>query len=161
MRLNFVEETILQKFPNSQEEEDHSHAILERYLDQAYEYSEKYNEVRRHPTITLYRVIKAEGFENIDLKKIGTHWSFEKSGAGSYGTMGQKGNDILLTGIANTKDIDWQYGFTSFMYYGEDQWECALFDNSPVTLTNIDDQPIKSIQTFATSTTSQRLYKTL
>jgi len=87
--------------------------------------------------------------EYIRWDNIGTHWSFEKHGAGVYGELpsglGKSTQDILLTGTTEPKYVDWEYCFTSFIYYGEDQWECALDDGSPVRITHINDKPIEPI----------------
>jgi hypothetical protein len=126
--------------------------ILEIELEEAQEkallYSQKYNETIKNPNVVLYRAIKILSLDDIDWESIGTHWSFNKKNAGTYGEMYQnvlkKGFDVILTGIANTKDIDWEYSFTSFMYYGEDQWECSLNEGSTVLITHIDDEKLKN-----------------
>ena len=39
-----------------------------------------------------------------------------------------------MVGEIAPRHVDWEYGFTSFMYYGEDQWEISLENNSPVAI---------------------------
>ena len=88
--------------------------------------------------------------KDIDWSGIGTHWSFEKSGAGVYGEAMREGKgtqDIILTGITHPQYIDWEYCFTSFMYYGEDQWECALDEGSPITITHINNKQVNIMAT--------------
>ena len=131
-------------------ESEHDKAILESYLDKAEQYSDKYHEIKDLPAITIYRAIRVKSVEDINWDNIGTHWSFEKSGAGVYGDipygLSKQAKDILLTGITEPKYIDWEYCFTSFMYYGSDQWECSLDDGSPVTITHINDKTIEPIK---------------
>jgi len=43
----------------------------------------------------------------------------------------------LVEGRVRPADIDWEYGFTSFIYYGEDQAEVSMHDHSPVLVTKI------------------------
>lgn len=46
----------------------------------------------------------------------------------------------VIEGRVNPKYIDWEYGFTSFMYYGEDQWEVSLLANTPVEIVAMNDE---------------------
>ena len=140
-----IENTDIDQFTEEELKQTQYQAVNEHYQNRAEEYSDKYNEIIQNDTITLYRAIKAPSIQHIDWNNVGTHWSFEKSGAGSYGEIKPKWHkypDIILTAIINTKYIDWEYCFTSFMYYGEDQWECALDEDVPITITHIDNQPI-------------------
>lgn len=137
-------------------ENNNEEAIFQQYLrrclqdlkDKAMTYSEKYNAIKNMPSVTIYRAIRIKGLEDIQWDKIGTHWSFDKKGAGVYGYFPpgyhnkQETQDVVLTGVVEPKYIDWEYCFTSFMYYGEDQWECALDDGAPVKVTHINDSPV-------------------
>ena len=105
------------------------------------EYISKYNEVKSKTQLEIYRVVVLENIAQLDLKNIGIHWSFEKSGAGDYGlnrSKTKKDKTYKLTAIINPKDICWEYGLTSFMWYGADQWECALNEKAKVTVTKIE-----------------------
>jgi len=115
-------------------------ALLDEYMEKAEMYSDRYHWAKDKKTITIYRAIRIKVLNDINWNKIGTHWSFEKSGAGVYASTDTK--DVLLTGIIEPKYIDWEYCFTSFMYYGESQWECALNPGSPVQITHIDDTSV-------------------
>ena len=121
---------------------------IEMHKERASLYSSKYNDIKNAGDIIIYRVIKVLSFNDIDWDNIGTHWSFEKEGAGAYGdirpNIRKKGTDILLTGMVNIKDIDWEYCFTSFMYYGEYQWECALDDGAKVIITHVNNEKLNS-----------------
>lgn len=125
----------------------------EMMLNRVDAYQYKYEQVMRSPTVTLYRAVVLKSIDALDTKKIGTHWSFEKDGAGAYGlnrSMHKDDKEFILTGIAQTKDIDWEYGFTSFLYYGEDQWECALNPGAHVEITQVDEEPLeKPLRTTA------------
>ena len=139
--------------------DDHSLAKSERnmiegeinkYKDRVSLYCDKYNKIKNKGNIVIYRVIRVLSLDDIGWDDIGTHWSFKKEGAGAYGDIRpgirRKGTDILLTGVTKVENIDWEYGFTSFMYYGENQWECALNDGAKVIVTHINnnrlDKPI-------------------
>jgi hypothetical protein len=104
------------------------------------EYMSKYSEVKNKTSIEIYRAVCLEDIKQLDLENIGRHWSFKREGVGCY-----EGNEkypmFVLTGLANTKIIDWEYGFESFMWYGQDQWECAL-NHGSVTITHIDDKKL-------------------
>jgi len=134
---------------SAKNEGDFAKAHLELYLGRAEEYSDRYNTVRKLNAITIYRAIRVKTIKDINWKNIGTHWSFTKEGAGVYGDiphgLGKNAQDIILTGKTETQYIDWEYCFTSFMYYGEDQWECALDEDSPITVTHINNKPIQKI----------------
>jgi len=128
---------------------DYDQANLELYLERADEYSDRYNAVRKQNVITIYRAIRVKTIKDINWENIGTHWSFTKEGAGVYGDiprgLGKNTQDIILTGKTEAQYIDWEYCFTSFMYYGKTQWECALDEDSPITVTHINNKPIQKI----------------
>ena len=133
----------------SESERNRLESHIEMNKERASLYSIKYNYIKKNSgNIVIYRVIKVLSFDNIDWDNIGTHWSFEKEGAGAYGDIRpniiKKGADILLTGMVNVKDIDWAYCFTSFMYYGEAQWECALDDGAKVIITHVNNEKLNS-----------------
>lgn len=66
------------------------------------------------------------------------YWSFSREGAGVY-SGAQKGSDtyVLLKATANFDQIDWEHGFTSFWYYGMEQFECALISGSEIVVDKI------------------------
>jgi hypothetical protein len=133
----------VENIPDLNDEDQPEYQELHR--ERAGEYSSKYNEVNRKPSLTIYRAVCLNDISELDLKKIGTHWSFDPGGVGCYGSgRGKTGNKtFVLTGIVNPKDIDWEYGFTSFMWYGEDQWECALNQSAPVQIVKIDQKQLE------------------
>jgi len=134
-------------------EDQYKQALKDYYTERAEAYSAKYHQVKDLPQVTIYRSVMLKNIDDIDWDNVGTHWSFEKSGAGAYGdvspTVRKKGKEYVLTGVVEPQYIDWEYCFTSFMYYGEDQWECALDELSPITVTHVDDKPINPIQAAA------------
>lgn len=138
--LQWAEKNVPDAFSDS--EEYIESVIHERIRDYIY----KYKQVTSKPTITLYRaIVLKKDMSNLNLKNIGSHWSFEEKGAGSYGlnrAMRKDETEFTFTGVAQTKDIDWEYGFTSFLYYGEEQWECALNPGAKVTLTHVDKKAL-------------------
>lgn len=108
------------------------------------DYVDKYHSIKGKPSIEIYRAVSLDKIEDLDLKAVGTHWSFEKEGTGTYGLTGpRKKHTFVLIGKANPKDIDWEYGFTSFLYYGTEQWECALETGSQILITHIDGKKLE------------------
>lgn len=92
-------------------------------------YCRKYLEVQQKGVAEIHRVVVLPSIDQLDTARIGTHWSFERHGAGDYGLNRQRlpeDKTWLLTGRATPTDIDWEYGLYSFVWYGEDQWECSL-----------------------------------
>ena len=127
---------------------------FENYIDRIESYVDKYNKLKKENEVKIYRLVKLDSISDLDINEIGKHWSFEKSGVGSYGGMHPKrdmektGKPYVLTAIISPKDIDWVYGFSSFIWYGEDQWECALMPKTQVLIIKINDKtlsdPIKA-----------------
>jgi hypothetical protein len=48
----------------------------------------------------------------------------------------------VIQGLISPQDIDWEYGFVSFMSYGEEQWEFSVKKHVPITITHIDDKKL-------------------
>lgn len=120
-------------------------AAEETFRERAQLYSDFAHEAYREKRLKVYRAIRVPGFLGISFLRLGKAWSRVQGGAGVYGMVpGFKGpsEDYVLTGAVKAVDVDWQYGFTSFMIYGEDQWEVSLLANSPVVLTAIDGKPL-------------------
>ena len=120
---------------------DYQYAVNQQVDETIKSYVSMYNSTIKKTVIEIYRAVVLEKVSDLDLDNIGIHWSFEKSGAGAYGLNREKTNKdkkYLLIANINPKDIDWEYGFTSFLYYGEDQWECALNTDAKITITDIE-----------------------
>jgi len=124
------------------------------YIDRIYEYVEKYNQTISQDTVEIYRGVKLDSVSDLVVDPVGTYWSFEKDGTGDYhGSYRDSGTDWkvpekdsklhILTAIVNPKDINWRHGFDSFMWYGEDQWECSLDTGVDVLITHIDDRKLE------------------
>lgn len=121
----------------------------DNYIERIELYVDKYNHLKNQNVVEIYRLVKLNSLKNLDLKNIGMHWSFEKSGVGDYGGYHPKqihnnpnAKPYVLTAYVNPKDIDWVYGFNSFIWYDEDQWECALNKNTKVIITHINDKEL-------------------
>jgi hypothetical protein len=118
------------------------------YLEEIEEYVDIYHGAKRKNEIEIYRALVLNSADDLDLNNIGKHWSFKKEGAGVYGGghpmagMFKDGRSFLLTGIVNFKDIDWLYGFHSYVWYGESQSECALKEGAIIKVIAIDDQQL-------------------
>lgn len=117
------------------------------YRARAYAYSDFADDAYRRGTIEVFRAIEVpldgDGNPLINFGALGKSWSREEGGAGIY--SGNPYGDIplelvTLTGTVKPSDVDWEYGYTSFLYYGEDQWEVSMLPNSPVLVTNLDEE---------------------
>lgn len=139
-------------FDDYNEDPDDIHASYSRdnYIEKIDMYVDKYNTLKNEKFVTIYRLIKLNSIDDLDTTNIGKHWSFEKSGVGAYGEqhpnrgMMSTGEPFVLEAEVNPKNIDWVYGFHSFIWYGEDQWECALNEGTKVIINKIDDEELDS-----------------
>jgi len=138
-------------FDEYNENPDNIHAeyAYNNYIELIDLYVDKYNELKSQNQVEIYRLVKLNSLKDLDLQNIGMHWSFEKSGVGDYGGHHPKqvefksnAKPYVLTAYANPNDIDWVYGFSSFIWYGEDQWECALNKGAEVIITHINDKKL-------------------
>lgn len=112
--------------------------------ERAFAYADFAKGAYRSGEIIVYRAVSVPSREHVDFKCLGKAWSREPKGAGVYGSVPWPRGELktfLITGIVEPKDVDWEYGFTSFLYYGEDQWEISLLENSPVEVTEIEHTP--------------------
>lgn len=120
----------------------------DKYIELIELYVDKYNELKEEESVTIYRLVKLNSIEDLDINEIGKHWSFEREGVGAYGEkhpnigMIKTGKPFILEGEVNPKYIDWVYGFHSFIWYGEDQWECALRKDAKVKINSINDNEL-------------------
>ena len=120
----------------------------DKYIELIDLYVDKYNELKNKNFVTIYRLIMLDNLKDLNLQEIGSHWSFEENGVGDYGgSHPQQGTfknpkPFILEGIVNPNDINWTYGFHSFIWYGEDQWECALLKDAKVTIIKINGQKL-------------------
>lgn len=148
---------VAEAFDAYNEDPDDIHASYSRdkYIELIDLYVDKYNELKTQDSVTIYRLLKLNSIKDLDINNIGKHWSFEKDGVDAYGeqhpnrSMMQTGKPFILEGNVNPKYIDWVYGFHSFIWYGEDQWECALVKGTNVTINVINDknliQPLNAV----------------
>ena len=118
------------------------------YEDRASTYSDFAHDAFRHGYVVVYRMVRVPRIGDtwqIDMSCLGKAWSKERRGAGVYGMVPEdleSTGDILLTATVSAGDIDWEYGFTSFLYYGEDQWEVSMLPDSPVLLTHVAEEEL-------------------
>jgi hypothetical protein len=139
-------------FDDYKEDPDNIQASYSRdnYIERIDMYVDKYNKLKNEYNITIYRLIKLNSIDDLDLTNIGKHWSFEQDGVGAYGEqhpnrdMMSTGKPFILEAEVSPKNIDWVYGFNSFIWYGEDQWECALNKGTKVTINKINDDELKT-----------------
>lgn len=104
-------------------------------------YMEKYDEVISEYEIEIYRLVKLNTINDLDLKNIGVFWSFDKNGVGAYGVgknfTGNK--SFILNAIVKIEDIDWEQGFYSFLGYGKSEMECYVKKGSECLITHINE----------------------
>ena len=117
--------------------------------DAAYTYADFAGAAFRVGALTVYRAISVpvqkNGALGIRFGCLGTSWSKNRSGADVYNPVPHSGElkKVVLTGEVAPEDVDWEYALTSFMLYGEDQWEVSLLPNVSVTVTHIDEAPLE------------------
>lgn len=141
---------VAEAFDAYDEDPDDIHASYSRdnYIELIDLYVDKYNELKTQNSVTIYRLIKLNSLKDLDINNIGMHWSFEEDGVGAYGEqhpnrgMMSTGKSFVLEGVVNPKYIDWIYGFSSFIWYGEDQWECALIKGAKVIINSINNKEL-------------------
>ena len=127
----------------------HASYSRDKYIELIELYVDKYNELKEQDSVTIYRLVKLNSIEDLEVNEIGKHWSFEKGGVGAFGEqhpnrgMMKNGKPFILEGDVNPKYIDWIYGFHSFIWYGEDQWECALMEGAKVKIKSINGNKLK------------------
>lgn len=134
-------------------------AYLSIYKERAMAYSDFYNSIKDKKEIIVYRMIRVGSIDELNWEELGVYWSFKKSGAQVLGDAPGRGDynrDVLISAKISPQVIDWEHGFTSFMYYGEDQFECALIKGSPVEVIAIDDAPISPRQCFASTAVDKK-----
>ncbi len=130
--------------------------MMEQAVD---EYVAKFHEVTSDGEARIWRGITVPA--NVDPRKwikwscLGTYWSFLKRGAGDYGNAYDPRCEwpelpegptrvAIIEAIVPADGIDWEHGFTSFWYYGLDQFECALKPGSKVEVISIDGVPFET-----------------
>jgi hypothetical protein len=142
---------VAEVFDKYKETPDNIHISYSKdnYVDLIQLYVDKYNELKYQESVTIYRLIKLNSIKDLDIDNIGKHWSFEKNGVGAYGEqhpnrgMMKTGKSYILEGEVKPKHIDWIYGFHSFLWYGEEQWECALTQGTKVKIISINDKELE------------------
>ncbi len=101
-------------------------------------YIAKASEIERRGWARLWRAVTipagGDPVAFIDWRCVGKAWSAELQGAGTQGMVPYRGEvqRVVLEARVRARDIDWAYGFTSFVYYGESQWEVSLKQHAPV-----------------------------
>ena len=90
--------------------------------------------------IVVYRMVRVQSIDAVNIRSLGKAWSKTLRGAGVYGAAPADGVDVLIKGRVSPQYVDWEYGFTSFMYYGESQWEVSLVARAPVEVLAIGDR---------------------
>ena len=120
----------------------------DQYQAQASEYAWFARDTVQRETLNLWRMVCVKSSDAIQTYNLGKAWSVNRSAAGCYGSHSFRPGEreILIEGVVQTSDIDWAYGFTSFLYYGESQWEVSMDADAPVQIVSIDgkryDPPI-------------------
>lgn len=125
--------------------EEHPGLGSEFYGRRAEAYSDFANEAYNQGNVVAHRAIEVpfvDDVPQIQFHNLGKSWSREPAGAGVYGQIPYRNvplKNVILTGAVKPVDIDWEYGFASFMYYGEDQWEVSMLRDAPVLVTHLDE----------------------
>lgn len=111
--------------------------------DRASEYAGFAQKAWRNGSIEVHRAVSVPSHEKIRFDKLGKSWSYDRRGAGVYNkTVGEDEREVVLTAVVQPEDVDWEFGFTSFMYYGTDQSEVSMLAHSPVEVIAIDGKTL-------------------
>lgn len=119
------------------------------YRERARTYADRAQRIARDGSAEICRAIAVPADrpwrETVRLDCLGKAWSAERCGAGVYGMVPYDvpTREVHLVGRVAASDIDWAYGFESFLIYGEDQWEISLRENARVTLTEVDGERLR------------------
>lgn len=120
--------------------------FLSDVREQAGLYAFKAREVIQESSVTIYRAVSVPAAlpasRALQIDCLGKAWSFEFNGAGVYNPIPSSWQKLplqtlVVQGTVNPNTIDWAYGFSSFMHYGEDQWEASMLPNSEVYIQKI------------------------
>jgi len=120
------------------------------YRERAFTYALRARKIAREGSVEICRAIAiphgTPWREAVRFDCLGKAWSAERCGAGVYGMVPYDGptREIHLVGRVAAADVDWAYGFESFLIYGEEQWEISLLNHVPVTVTEVDGEVLKT-----------------
>lgn len=106
---------------------------------------------------------KADPLKWIKWDRIGSYWSFRSRGVGTYGfspgtgpaydsyahetvswgrvAPGTPHKTVVVEGVVQAKDIDWEHGFISYLSY-PDQVECAIKKGAKVAVVKVDEADV-------------------
>jgi len=117
--------------------------------ERASQYSEFCGDAYAEGEVRIFRAVRVpvnkHGKPRIQYDNLGTSWSAEERGAQVQGSVPYKGpvTDVIIEAVVSVDDIDWEFGYTSFVYYGEDQWEVAVKEGSDVRVEAVDGIHLK------------------
>ena len=126
-------------FPERADTPYHS-ALDQMAAGRAAEYAELHRLATRGGPVRLWRAVRLESIGDLDASRVGNHWSFTPGGAGQQQGPEGFGRIHVLSAETDPANIDWEYGFASYMHYGADQSEAALLPGSEV-VTHVDGEP--------------------
>jgi hypothetical protein len=116
--------------------------------ERACDYSDFAESAFNHDKIVLYRAIALPSIDFIEWDRLGKAWSRYRSGASPQGTIPYKRHEtsiFVLEGLVDPADVDWEWGFYSFLVYGEDQWEVAIKNRSQVEIVSVNGDKVHVI----------------
>lgn len=119
---------------------DNDGEVLEEW---AFEYADFARQAWRDGRIEVYRAVAVPSHEKIRFDKLGKSWSYDRRGVGVYNKIvGEGEREVVLTAVVRPEDVDWEFGFTSFMYYGPDQSEVSMNRHAPVEVIAVDGKAL-------------------
>ncbi len=119
-------------------------AVEQIFRDRADVYARFARSLEGHETIELYRAIAipahADPHAAIEFRCLGKSWSRYARCTGIYNGPSFQGKhrEVVVRAEAPTRGIDWPFGFTSFLFYGEDQWEVSLKPHTRLVVHAVD-----------------------
>lgn len=109
-------------------------------------YSQFANDAYAAGAVPVHRAIALANLKQLDWDCLGKHWSRYIESADVYGLVPRGARrsleKVVVSAVVDPEDIDWEYGFASFMYYGPEQWEVSLLSDSDVIVTHVNGEPL-------------------
>lgn len=121
-----------------------SRVLRDKKEEEVAEYVDQFHEAMRSDRVTIWRRLEIpadqDPMDAIDWENLGIYWSFRESGAGVYaGHLAGPTDEVTIVATVMPADIDWEHGFTSFWYYGTEQFECALKPGAEIRVLRVED----------------------
>ena len=102
---------------------------------------DQYNIASDSEEIEIYRSLNLKNIKEINFKNLGESWTFIENCAVSYNSH-ENGNNYILTGLINYKNINWEDSFIMYLENGPSESECCPKKGSNINITNINNKQV-------------------